>query len=115
MSIEIRLITCIRGKFIGNDEFGNRYYISRFKDNIGRLRRWVVYKGKDEPSKVPPLWHAWLHYMSDVVPESIVNYKWQRQKVQNLTGTDHAYLPPGHIMSGGKRAKTGGDYQAWQP
>ena len=33
----------------------------------------------------------------------------------NHTGTNAAYLPPGHDLRGGKRDRATGDYEAWQP
>lgn len=116
MSFEIRLTTWLFGKIIGQDQFGNRYYIGKKPAANGRNRRWVVYKGTAEASKVPPVWHAWLHYMTDELPTTQPeNYSWQKSHVQNLTGTDLAYRPPGHIQSGGMRKKATGDYEAWQP
>jgi NADH:ubiquinone oxidoreductase subunit len=52
-----------RGKFVGEDDFGNRYYAAKtIRDgDAGRQRRWVIYKGYAEPSKVPAEWHGWLH------------------------------------------------------
>ena len=78
---------------VGSDQFGNRYYIK--KDANGKERRYVYYSGIDEGSKVPPMWHAWLHYMSDEVPIHVDNqyYSWQETHVPNLTGTKHAYVP----------------------
>lgn len=42
------------GKRVGQDGEGNKYYLFRG-------RRFVAYKGEDDPSGVPPLWEAWLH------------------------------------------------------
>ena len=54
------IYTLINGVMVGTDEFGNRYYRAR-KDKLqGRERRWVLYRGKPEASRVPPEWHAWL-------------------------------------------------------
>ena len=39
------------------DEFGNRYY-----QNKDGSRRWVIYNGTVEASRVPPDWHGWLHH-----------------------------------------------------
>ncbi len=100
---------------VGEDAAGNGYYVSRKPDEQGKLRRTVLYKGLVEASKVPPLWHAWLHYVSNDVPEQIETYAWQQAPLPNLTGTVLAYLPAGHINRGGKRHKATGDYQAWQP
>jgi len=40
---------------------------------------------------------------------------WQKPYQPNMTGTDRAYLPPGHTLEGGKRGKATGDYEAWRP
>jgi NADH:ubiquinone oxidoreductase subunit len=59
------IYTLINGVMVGTDEFGNRYYRAR-KDKLqGRERRWVLYRGKPEASRVPPEWHAWLHHTTD--------------------------------------------------
>src|SRR3546814_13426115 len=63
-----RLITLMRGEDVGTDGFGNRYYQDRRIPKYGRRRRWVVYNGEDEASRVPPEWHHWLHYTTDEVP-----------------------------------------------
>ena len=116
MSLEVNLITWLFGRYVGQDMFGNRYYVSRRQSESSKQRRWVVYHGKAEASKVPPMWHAWLHYVTDEVPETQAKaYEWQKQHEQNLTGTSLAYRPPGHILSGGTRKKATGDYEAWQP
>ena len=102
-------------KKVGEDEFGNKYYISKVCDADGKYRRSVIYKGLHEPSKVPPMWHAWLHYITDDIPK-IKKYKWQKKYVPNLTGTKRAYMPPGLPASGeDKRHKISGDYEAWKP
>jgi len=76
-------------KLVGVDEFGNSYY--QDKSN----KRFVVYKGIAEPSKIPPHWHCWIHYSSDVVPSKIDKHKysWQKIHLPNLTGTKYAYSP----------------------
>lgn len=100
---------------LGEDEFGNKYY--QESESKKNPRRWVVYKGRDEASKVPPQWHGWLHYTHEVplVGKEETRYLWQKGHVPNLTGTEYAYRPDGHIMSGGQRASTTSDYQAWSP
>jgi NADH:ubiquinone oxidoreductase subunit len=116
MSLEICLHTWLFGKFVGQDQFGNRYYRSKWAGANKRARRWVVYKGEAEASKIPPMWHGWMHYLTDSVPaEKPEEYSWQKMHVPNVTGTDLAYRPPGHILSGGVRKKATGDYEAWQP
>ncbi|MDP3532893.1 MAG: NADH:ubiquinone oxidoreductase subunit NDUFA12 [Alphaproteobacteria bacterium] len=119
-----RLCTFLTGKKIGEDAFGNLYYISRkessFKNNtsLKKEKRWVVFKDEVEASKIPPLWHAWLHFTSDEIPDSKKQtqlYTWQKPYLPNLTGTPYAYRPKGHTLVGGKRAKATGDYEPWTP
>ena len=33
----------------------------------------------------------------------------------NLTGTNEAYRPPGHVLVGGKRQPATADYEPWRP
>lgn len=110
--------TLFKGRRIGKDKFGNVYYEARGERNsLGKKKRWVIYKGKPEASKVPAEWHGWLHYTTDTLPtpESRLHYRWLKEHLPNLTGTKLAYVPPGDISSGGKRAATVADYQAWKP
>lgn len=52
---------------IGKDPYGNTYYESRniFTGVPKKLKRWVIYKGMAEGSKVPPEWHGWLHFYGE--------------------------------------------------
>jgi NADH:ubiquinone oxidoreductase subunit len=111
------LYTKLFGTLMGEDEFGNRYYESRHVTAHGRKKRWVVYKGLAEPSKVPPYLHGWLHYTREQFPDRAEEhqYKWQKEPLPNLTGTTLAYLPPGHVKKGAHRAPTTADYEAWKP
>ena len=81
-----------------------------------RPRRWVIYNGDVEASKVPSEWHAWLHKTVDEVPHNAgPDASWQIEHAANLTGTDQAYRPPGHPSMGGLRATGTGDYEPWTP
>jgi len=121
MSIGTLLFTLLRGEFVGADAYDNRYYRERggVRRNVGGLdreRRWVVYKGEPEGSKVPPEWHAWLHHTNDAVPAGQAQKRpWLKPHVQNLTGTPYAYRPRGHEFRGGRRASATGDYEPWRP
>lgn len=88
------LINKLRIKFfadhVGKDEFGNEYFLGKNINHLGQKKRFVIYNGMEEGSKVPPMWHAWLHYLTDDVPTRIQNYDWQQAYVPNLTGTIHA-------------------------
>ena len=106
------------GKKVGVDQWGNRYFEAKARKGYNHTRRWVMYQGEPEASKVPPEWHGWLHHQSDVLPDSSeksFRRSWQKPHKPNLTGTSGAYRPPGHILEGGKRDKATGDYEAWVP
>lgn len=118
------LFTLWKGRRVGTDQFGNRYYLEKSPRALqrgggfdSRERRWVIYKGEAEASKVPPEWHAWLHHTIDEVPADAgkPQYPWQKPHLPNLTGTRLAYRPAGSVLKGGHRAHTTGDYEPWQP
>jgi NADH:ubiquinone oxidoreductase subunit len=106
------LATLLCGQFVGLDEFGNRYY-----QNKAGSRRWVLYNGTVEASRVPPNWHGWLHFTFRE-PPTVAPLKprsWEKPYVPNLTGTLAAYRPEGSLLGHGERAPTTADYEAWQP
>ncbi|HLB06325.1 MAG TPA: NADH:ubiquinone oxidoreductase subunit NDUFA12 [Alphaproteobacteria bacterium] len=111
-----RLYTWLCGELVGADSFANRYYRRRAA-NWRAERRWVIYRGRDEASKVPAEWHGWLHHTLERPPtdEPLPARPWEKEHVPNLTGSALAYRPPGHVLAGGKRDKATGDYEAWQP
>lgn len=115
----INLVTLFSGcKRIGVDGSGNKYYEAAPRKGYKRPRRWVMYNGTPEATQVPPEWHGWLHHQTNEVPgESSTSFrrKWQKPHKPNMTGTDGAYRPPGHVLESGKRDKATGDYEAWTP
>lgn len=125
MTITTRIYTAFFGELVGTDLFGNRYYRrwgrthgdSSAYDKRKREKRWVMYKGMAEPSKVPAEWHGWLHYTLDLPPgkRDIKHYTWEKAHLPNLTGTKLAYRPPGHLLKGARREATTSDYEAWKP
>jgi NADH:ubiquinone oxidoreductase subunit len=124
MTIGTRIMTWFRGELVGTDVFGNRYYRDKAKRKLergggrfSREKRWVIYNGEPEGSRVPPEWHAWLHHTVDDVPADggKLKYAWQKPHQPNLTGTPDAYRPPGSLIRGGHRAPAAGDYEAWKP
>lgn len=106
-----------RGTFVGEDEQGNRYYQERRPSLEGRNRRYVVYRGLAEASKVPPDWHAWMHYTLDEPPTvtPLPRQAWEKPHKPNLTGTVGAYRPKGSLARGGVRQPASADYEAWTP
>lgn len=117
MNFVSRLMISMTARAIGEDAFGNRYYVSRKPGRLGRFKRFVIYNGQAEASKVPPEWHGWLHYTEDSPPppEGYGRRHWQQDHLPNLTGTIHAHKPRGHLTKGGQRPAATGDYQAWKP
>ncbi|GGF31595.1 NADH dehydrogenase [Aliidongia dinghuensis] len=117
------LFTWLRGEQVGTDAAGNKYYREKGGRKIvkgggmeSRERRWVVYHGIVEASKVPPEWHGWLHHTTDERPPADLEKRpWQKEHLPNLTGTTLAYHPPGSVVRGGHRARATGDYEAWTP
>jgi len=104
--------TWFSGMPVGQDGFGNRYYQSK----EGK-RRWVIYAGTVEASRVPPEWHGWLHHTFAKPPTEDPRRRmaWEKEYVPNLSGTPAAYHPEGSLWADGKRAPATGDYEAWRP
>ncbi|TBW33653.1 NADH:ubiquinone oxidoreductase subunit NDUFA12 [Siculibacillus lacustris] len=112
--------TRLYGEFVGEDEFGNRYYRTKggaIDVGLGFQRRWVIYKQDQDGSAIPPGWHGWMHHRVDTLPtdETYVPRAWEKPHLPNLTGTAAAHRPLGSLLGSGRRAATTDDYQAWKP
>lgn len=82
------LQTLFYGIYVGQDEFGNKYYKS--KEN----KRWVIYSGNIEASKITSDWFMWMHYTIDKIPtKNSEKYIWQKNHLENKTGSIDAYRP----------------------
>lgn len=105
-----QLFTWRHGEKLGEDAEGNVYY--RTADDS---RRWVIYNGEVEASRIPPEWHGWLHRMYDTPPSEapLPQKPWEKPHLPNLTGTDAAYAPTGSIRR--VEAAPRRDYEAWSP
>ncbi|PPR47022.1 MAG: hypothetical protein CFH19_00798 [Alphaproteobacteria bacterium MarineAlpha5_Bin9] len=116
MSFETFLYTFFCGRFVGKDSFGNKYYCNS-KDFCSEVaKRWVIYKGEIEASKVPPHWHAWLHKTINEPPIDYTHkYNWQKEHLPNMTGTNKAIFPDSHPRSNSKKAKIDKEYERWIP
>ena len=56
-------------RLVGRDEQGNRYFEEKEPSMPGGgKRRWVVYHGVAEASRVPADWHGWLHHTFEEPP-----------------------------------------------
>lgn len=108
------------GELVGTDEMGNRYYRNKggkIDPTLGIERRWVIYNGYAEATKISPDWHGWMHHTVDVPPteEHYTPREWEKPHRPNLTGTPAAYRPSGSTLASGQRPQATGDYQAWTP
>lgn len=99
-----------KGVKVGEDEQGNVYY--RTRDD---KRRWVIFNGEMEASRVSPDWHGWLHFTWNDPPTTtpLRHKPWEKPHQENLTGTPAAYAPPGSLRRAQPAVRR--DYEAWQP
>ena len=112
-SLGTTIVSRRHGEEVGQDEAGNVYFRHR-KDP---KRRWVIYDGSNDSSRVPPGWNAWLRGTIDDIPEKSLppRRSFEQAPEPNLTGTMAAYRPGGSLASRGVRPVSTGDYEAWKP
>ncbi len=104
-------------RLIGKDEQGNRYFEEKSPSaSDGRLRRFVIYHGIAEASRVPPDWHGWLHHTLKEPPTvaPLARRAWEKDHRPNMTGTPLAYHPPGSLVTGALKP-VAKEYEAWTP
>lgn len=107
----------LRGKTrVGEDADGNIYWEGGSDPN-GVTRRWVIYSGSNDASRIAPEWFSWLHHQIDDAPDQALPpvRAWEKPWDGNQTGTRNAYRPSGALEAGGQRARSTGDYEAWTP
>jgi NADH:ubiquinone oxidoreductase subunit len=98
-----------KGRKVGEDAQGNTFYVST------EGRRWVIFNGETEASRVSPEWHGWLHHTYKKPPTEapLPRKSWEKPHQENLTGTTLAYAPKGSIRAGAPEERR--DYEAWSP
>ena len=101
------------GSAVGKDAAGNHY----FEHKNDRARRWVIYDGSNDGSRVPPGWQAWLKGTIDQLPDDELPPRrpFEQPPQANATGTFAAFKPGGSLAAHGVRPAATGDYQAWTP
>ncbi|MEM8979333.1 MAG: NADH:ubiquinone oxidoreductase subunit NDUFA12 [Pseudomonadota bacterium] len=109
-TIGTQLFTWRKGQRVGEDADGNVYYQTR-----DGARRWVIFNGETEASRVSPDWHGWLHHTYDAPPTDapLAHKPWEKPHLPNLTGTGQAYAPEGSLRR--KDPAPRQDYEAWSP
>lgn len=97
----------------GTDAAGNHY----FQHKQDPARRWVIYNGDNDASRVPPDWQLWLRGTIDDIPEKSLPpaRRFQQPPTPNMTGTMAAFRPDGALGSGKIRPASTGDYEPWIP
>ena len=78
-----KIKTVLLGKFVGQDNFGNKYYESKSG------KRWVIYNGEVDSSKIPNEWFSWIHFMKNKIEntQELSKFEWQKKNIPNQTGT----------------------------
>lgn len=109
-TIGTQFFTWRKGVKVGEDTEGNVFY--RTRDGA---RRWVIFNGEAEASRISPEWHGWLHRTWDLPPTEapLPRKAWERPHVENLTGTPAAYAPPGSLRRETPVERR--DYEPWVP
>jgi NADH:ubiquinone oxidoreductase subunit len=109
-TLNTQLYTWRKGVRVGEDEQGNIFYETR-----DGKRRWVIFSGEAEASRVSPDWHGWLHHTWNEPPtkKPMVHKAWEKPHQVNLTGSPQAYAPAGSIRRSAPVERK--DYEAWTP
>ncbi len=107
------LYTRLRGEEVGRDDWGNIY----FRHKKDPKRRWVIYEGSNDGSRVSPDWQLWLRGTIEDLPGKALPPKrpFEKPPESNLTGTMAAFRPDGSLASGRVRPAATGDYEPWTP
>ncbi|MEN9011442.1 MAG: NADH:ubiquinone oxidoreductase subunit NDUFA12 [Yoonia sp.] len=105
-----QLWTWRKGHKVGEDAQGNIFY-----KNADDSRRWVIYNGDMDATRIEPDWHGWLHHTWNEPPtdKPLVHKAWEKPHQKNLTGTVAAYAPAGSLRYA--QVKSRDDYEAWTP
>ena len=109
-TLNTQIFTRRKGVRVGEDEQGNVYY--RTADDS---KRWVMFKGEVEASRISPDWHGWLHRTWDEPPtdKPLAHKSWEQPHQENLTGSALAYAPAGSLRQAQPADRR--DYEAWSP
>ncbi|MEK6217088.1 MAG: NADH:ubiquinone oxidoreductase subunit NDUFA12 [Boseongicola sp.] len=109
-TLNTQLYTWRKGQRVGEDGQGNIFYQSR-----DAKKRWVIFNGEADASRVDAEWHGWLHHTWDQPPSEapLAHKDWEKPHQENLTGTAAAYAPAGSIRRSAPVERR--DYEAWKP
>ena len=85
-----RLYTFFNGNLVGKDQLGNQYY-----ENKKKNKRWVIYGGEIDASKISNDWYSWIHFTKNKIEfrTKTIKHQWQKPHSSNKTGTTESYHP----------------------
>jgi len=117
MNLGTTIYTWLYGHLVGEDADNNKYYCNSKNHSNLNSKRWVIFSGEIEATKIPPHWHAWLHKSIDKPPLNYIHkFPWQKNHEQNKTGTDEAYFPDSHPLSKSYNEDAiKSEYEPWSP
>lgn len=109
-TLNTQFFTWRKGVRVGEDDVGNIFY-----QTADGKRRWVIFNGEAEASRVSPDWHGWLHHTWNEPPTKlpVARKEWEKPHLPNLTGTSMAYAPAGSLRRADPVERK--DYEAWSP
>lgn len=71
--------------FVGVDKVGNRYFTRKEEvDGILKEKRWVIFKGEEDPTSIPVEWICWLNGQRKSAPtaEEMLELEARREHVR---------------------------------
>ncbi len=108
MSVFFYIYIVLFGKKVASDRFGNKYYIVFLDMFFLKIeKRYVLYNGIKDPSKIPPDYSSWLMGNVDDI-FTLQTRTWVKEHLPNLSGTKLAYQPKNEGSETRKQ-------QAWKP
>lgn len=109
-TLNTQLYTWRKGVKVGEDDQGNTYFTNRDKS-----KRWVIFNGEVEASRISASWHGWLHNTFDEAPGTtpLKHKAWEKEHQGNVSGTALAYAPAGSLRQAQPAERR--DYEAWSP
>ena len=112
-SIGTILYSLLKGKKVGSDKQGNTFYVHR----KNKKKRWVLYKKHIDPTSLEVKWQVWLTAMNidEEITNNHNNYKWQKSKKANPTGTSESYHPGSETRIKSKFIHKQKKNEIWKP
>ena len=109
-TLNTQFYTWRKGMRVGEDMQGNVFFETR-----DGKRRWVMFNGTVEASRIDADWHGWLHHTFKDAPTTapLAHKPWEKPHEANATGTPLAYAPAGSLRRAEPKERR--DYEAWVP